>query len=230
MSQPWGKPPAASFEFGLADHDGVLAFFIVGGLHPNVSTSFGERDAVRCSIVMLDGPEAGKVFEDILIFNSRPVARLRNIPGQIILARIGMAQGKGSNNAPVELYEATPTDDALAARFHQAFPNKLRELLDAVAYSFLLNERKTAQGERVRSEPHPTHAGSRAAVNQPRTQPQAQGFQPNQGAEPAWSQPPAQPTQPPPPWVGQPAQPQIPTQPTGSGPDPWDQRNPAAPF
>jgi hypothetical protein len=224
MTTPWGKPPAASFEFGLADHDGVLAFFLVGGLHNSVSTSFGERDAVRCSIIMLDGPEAGKAFEDILIFNSRPVARLRSVPGQIVLARIGMGQAKAGNNKPVELYEATPQDEALAARYHQAFPNKLREVLQATVYSFQLNESKTAQGDRVRSEPHPTHAGSRAPAN--RSQPPAQaqpGFQP--GSD--WAQP-AQPTQAPPPWADPPQQTQptqsIPNQATGSGPDPWDQR------
>lgn len=223
MSQPWGKPPAASFEFGLADHDGVLAFFLVGGLHTSVATSFGERDAVRCSIIMLDGPEAGKVFADVLIFNSRPVARLRSVPGQIVLARIGLGQAKGGNNKPVELYEATPQDDALAGRYHAAFPSKLREVLQAVVYSYEVNESKTAQGERVRSEPHPTHAGSQSPANRTRPQqsPPQQGFQP--GSE--WTQPSALPAQADPPWAAPPqSTPTIPNQPTGSSPDPWDQR------
>src|SRR5436189_2044039 len=103
MTTPWGKPPAAAFEFGLADHVGVLAFFIVGGLHADVATSFGSKDGVRCALVMLDGPEAGKEFQDIMLFNTRPVARLRNSSGRIILARISVGEGKGGNNAPIEL-------------------------------------------------------------------------------------------------------------------------------
>lgn len=218
MSSPWGGVPAASFEFGLADHVGTLAFFVVGGLHHNISTSFGEKDGVRCNIVFLDGPEAGNEFLDVLLFNTRPVARLRNVPGQIILARIGMGQSKGGGNAPVELYDATPEDNALAQRYNAAFPNKLEHLRQQAIASHQQEERKAQQGNgRVRSEPHPTHAGSRAPSNQ-------------------WSQPQGGPQQQlADPWAAQPAQPQnqqgwnqpaanaMATQPQGQAAPPWTQ-------
>jgi hypothetical protein len=212
---------------------GVLAFFVVGGMHANMATSFGEKDGVRCSIVMLDGPEAGKEFEDIVIFNTRPVARLRNSAGNIILARIGMGQGKGGNNAPIELLEATPQDQALAAQYHQYYPQKLEQLRQAAIYGFQMEERKAAQGMgRPTSSPHPTHAGSRAPAN---------GYQqapppPPPGPPPAWSgqpaqappfaQPPAPPAPPTDPW-GQPAA--APPAPPAPAAPPWAQQQPAEP-
>lgn len=205
MTTPWGPPPAAAFEFGLADHVGVLAFFIVGGLHSNMATSFGEKDGVRCAIVMLDGPEAGKEFSDIVIFNSRPVARLRNSAGNIILARIGMGQGKGGNNAPIELIEATPQDSALAAQYHQYYPQKLEHLRQAAIYGWQQAEQKAQQGlGRPTSSPHPTHAGSRAPQN---------GWGTQQAAPPA-------PPSPPPAWSGSPAPAAPPAAPPA---DPWGQ-------
>ena len=226
MTTPWGKPPAAAFEFGLADHVGVLAFFIVGGMHASMATSFGEKDGVRCAIVMLDGPEAGREFEDIVLFNTRPVARLRNSAGNIILARIGMGQGKGGNNAPIELIEATPQDEALAAQFHAYYPQKLEQLRQAAIYGWQQEERKAAQGMgRPTSSPHPTHAGSRAPANNWGAQPAApaappsappawSGGPPAPPAPPAWGQPAAPPAAPPappapaaPPWAPAPAQP-----------------------
>jgi hypothetical protein len=223
---PWGKPPAASFEFGLADHDGTLAFFIVGGLHQSVSTSFGERDAIRCSIIMLDGKEAGNEYSDILIFNSRPVARLRNVEGGsgIVLARIAIVQGKGAN-PPVELMEATPADEALAGRYHQHFPLKLRSLLGATITSYQMNEAKARQGNgRVQSQPHPTHAGSRAAINQPQF-----GQQPQEA--PPWATSPTEPQTPAPdPWAKSPTLGSMVPQPGGLSPDPWADRSNPAPY
>lgn len=247
MSTPWGGVPAASFEFGLADHDGVLALFAVGGLHRDVSTSFGERDAVRAGIVLLDGPEAGKVFEDILLFNTRVVSRLRNAPGQVILARIGMGEGKGGNNKPVELYEATPADQDLAMRWHNHFPGKLDQVRAAVAASFQAEERKAAQPNgRVQSQPHPTHAGTRAPINRGQAQrtfytqhdPQ-QAQQPVYAPDPyvppntyssggGWASPPQSPT-PPDPWA-QPAPAPAPAPPAQAGPEQWQRYNDEPPF
>jgi hypothetical protein len=247
MTVPWGKPPAASFEFGLADHDRTLAFFCVGGLHLNVATTFGEKDAIRCSLVLLDGPQAGKEFRDILIFNTRPVGRLRNAVGQIILARIGMAAPKAGNNQPVELYDATPADDALGMRYYQHFPGKLEQMLAEVVASFQANERAATNG-RVQSEPHPTHAGTRGGPA-----PAAGGYYPGASQRPPDNRPPAapppSPAPPAPPWAAEPAspppappwaasgsptlatmapppaQPQQPQQPQqpGYGEDPWAQ-------
>jgi hypothetical protein len=205
MSTPWGGVPAASFEFGLADHVGSLAFFVVGGLHRDVNTSFGTRDAVRASLVMLDGNEAGNIFEDVLLFNSRIVARLRNVPGQIILCRIALAAGKGGNNAPVELLDATPADTQLAGSWHSYYPDKLEHLRQSVMYSWQTNENKAQQQGGVQSQPHPTHAGSRTPANnwgrsEPQAAPQATQQQPQQ--QPGWApQPAAQPAPPAPPWA-----------------------------
>lgn len=210
MTVPWGKPPPASFEFGLADLVGVLAFFIVGGLHTDWPTSFGERDAVRCSLILLDGPQAGKEFQDVLIFNQRPVSRLRSIPGAVILSRIALVQGRGANPA-VEMMEATPEDDALGLRYVSAFPNKLAEFRETVMYSYRVNEAKAAQGDgAVRSEPHPTHAGTRTPANnfgRPQAQPAQQPVQPPPPVPP-WGNQPQQPPQPapvvqPPAWANQ---------------------------
>lgn len=190
MSYPWeGTAPPASFEFGLADHVGSLAFFVIGGLERDVSTSFGDRDAIRCSLVLLDGPEGGKEFEDILLFNSRIVSRFRNVAGTIRLHRITYAEAKGGNNKPVEIVDATEADNQLAASWYSYYPNRLHQMLDAVTASWKHNQAKAQQGQRVRSEPHPTHAGSRTPANNWN---QGQQQQQQAAPPPGWSQQAAQ--------------------------------------
>jgi hypothetical protein len=214
MSYPWeGTAPPASFEFGLADHVGSLAFFVIGGLERDVSTSFGDRDAIRCSLVLLDGPEAGKEFEDILLFNSRIVSRFRNVAGTIRLHRITYGEAKGGNNRPVEIVDATEADNQLAASWYQYYPNKLQQMLEAVLASWKHNQQKAQQGQRVQSQPHPTHAGTRnqgnnwgqqpanpqpgwshqAAQNMPSATPQYQPPAQGNGAPPPQQAPPATP-------------------------------------
>ena len=217
MTYPWETTaPAASFEFGLADHVGCLAFFVIGGLERDVSTSFGDRDAVRCSIVLLDGPEAGREFEDILIFNSRVVNRLRNVAGSTRLHRLVYAEAKGGNNKPVDLVDATEADNQIAMSWHSYYPNRLPQMLDAVMASWRANQQRAQQGQRVQSQPHPTHAGSRTPANNFGQQqaPPAQA--------PGWSQQAAQqmPSTNPNTWQ-QPAQQQAPAPPQGPAPGGW---------
>lgn len=202
MSMPWTNPPAASWEFGLADHVGTLAFFVIGGVHSGVWTSFGEKDAIRCALVMLDGPEAGKEFEDIMIFNSRVVSRLRSAPGQVILARIAVVQGKGTQQ-PIELLDPTPADNQLAQSWHSYYPTRLNEMSLRAQASWQAEERKAqvSGAGRVQSAPHPTHAGQQQNYGQQPNTYNPAARQPNihqqmAAAAPApWTQPGAQPQQ-----------------------------------
>lgn len=223
MTYPWeSQTPNASFEFGLADHVGSLAFFVVGGLETDVSTSFGDRDAVRCSLVLIDGPEAGKEFEDILLFNSRIVSRLRNVAGTIRLHRITYAEAKGGNNKPVEIVDATDADNELARSWYTYYPNRLQQMLAAVTASWQRNQQKVAQGQRVQSQPHPTHAGSLRPSNGWNTQAQPPPQQP--APPPNWGQqPPQQPG-----WGQQPPAPPAPPQQPAPPPN-WGQQPPAPP-
>lgn len=187
MTLPWTTPPAASFEFGLNDHMNCLAFFIVGGLHSSVSTSFGDRDAVRCSIVLLDGPNAGNEFVDVLVFNSRPVSRMRNAAGSIILARITQGVGRAGSNPPVEMADPSPQDGELAANWHSFYPNRLNELRQDVMTSWQTYEAKSqsGNGSRAQSQPHPSQAGARPQWTQPALPPPPAPVT-QQAAPPPW--------------------------------------------
>lgn len=188
MTLPWTTPPAASFEFGLSDHLNCLAFFIVGGLHSNISTSFGVRDAVRVSLVLLDGPEAGGEYTDVLLFNSRPVSRLRNAAGSIVLARITQGVGRAGNNPPIELADPSPQDGQTAASWHSFYPNRLNELRQDVMTSWQQNEAKSqsGNGSHAPSQPHPSQTGTRAQWAQPTLPPPPAPIAQPPAAPPPW--------------------------------------------
>lgn len=129
MSYPWKTtlPPAAA-EFAPSEHIGMLYFFCVGGYVATQTTPFGERSAVRCTLVQLDGPNPGEVTSDVLLFNSRLVGRLRGAIGEIHLGRFTFGEGKGAN-APIDIDEATGSDIDIASRYVSAFPGKVERLL-----------------------------------------------------------------------------------------------------
>jgi hypothetical protein len=178
---PWKNPPPATNEFDLINLAGELAFFVVGGCHPAQNTRFGVKPVIRCAVVILTGPEAGKEYVDVLVFNSRVVRRLRGVPGEVVLGRISI-DATGTNRA-VELEDPSPQDEQAAQGWHNYYPNRLAELTKLTYDAFVAEEHRQAQQAQQPPSPLPRQASpaSGASWGQP-TQP----VQPSQ--PPAWGQ------------------------------------------
>jgi hypothetical protein len=133
----------------LSDYVGQLVFVLVGGYEPSVQTGFGDRPAVRATVVILTGPEANAVYRDALLFNSRVVQRLRGSVGQTILAAVVYGEGKGAN-APVDLVDPGPAAAPVAQAFDQANPGLLADLLASTIESHRVQQVKTQPAQQQR--------------------------------------------------------------------------------
>jgi hypothetical protein len=128
----WSSPnPPVVFK--PAEQLDQTAFIIVGGLHEAISTrSFGDKPAVRATVVMLTGPLAGSVHEDTLLFQSSIVSQLRDEePGTVKLVRIVRNGERG-----VRLDPPTGYDDKLANAFVADNPGALEKLRDSALRNF----------------------------------------------------------------------------------------------
>jgi hypothetical protein len=190
MNMPWIPAPEATADFGLKPYIGCLAFIIVGGYHPQVPTRYDERaSALRIAFIPLDGPEAGHIIPDALVFNSRIVRRGRGSAGQVILGRI-VIEPADRGNEPYELNPPTDADNALAMSWNNAFPGKLAELTASIVSIYQAEERRLANP----SQPRQPNQGPQQGQAQQSNQPGNWNPPPNQPSPvpnnpPQWQQP-----------------------------------------
>ena len=187
---PWQRtlPPSAA-EFAPSEHIGQLYAFAIGGYVASQATPFGERSAVRCTLIQLDGPSPGEIVADALMFNSRMVGRFRGAVGQIHLGRFVYGEGKGAN-APIDVADATADDEAIATRYVQAFPGQMEKLLAEVIESHRMSEsRMQGQGQQQRPQQNQGWQGQGAQQQRHSDWRQTQGAGQAQ-ANPAPSAPP----------------------------------------
>lgn len=166
MTAPWQSAPPAGSEFSLRSHLSHLGLFVVGGYHSAVPTrQYGDKPAVRCSVVMLDGADAGNEFVDVMIFNSHIVKRLRGAAGTVVLGRVVLEPGAGANDR-FDLADPEPRDEELASGWHRYYPNRLAELSAQIVATY--HEEET----RLKTPPPPPNGYSQAQTRpyQPQTQ------------------------------------------------------------
>jgi hypothetical protein len=115
MSNPFAAPaaPAAGVQWG--DHLGALLIFSVKAVETAIPTSYGESDAVRANVAVLDGPHGGTEHEEVLVFPKVLQSQLRSRVGQMVLGRLTQGQGKPGQSPPWMLDAATPQDEQTAA-------------------------------------------------------------------------------------------------------------------
>jgi len=78
---------------------------------PTVHTKPGERNpAIRANVTVLDGRQAGHVYEDALVFPKVLQGQLRSRVGKTVLGRLGQGDAKQGQNPPWKLAPATPQD------------------------------------------------------------------------------------------------------------------------
>jgi len=117
MSSPYSAP-AEPTGISYVDLNGALLLIQVHAIEPDVRTSFSApgvaSPAIRADVTVLDGSQAGEVFEDALVFPKLLQSQLKSRVGQLVLGRLGQGTAKPGQSAPWRLSPATETDQATA--------------------------------------------------------------------------------------------------------------------
>lgn len=114
----FNQPAEGGDRFPFKDHVGTLALFSVLEYKTGITTSFGEKDAVAADIHVIDGPSAGQVFENSLIFQGAVIGALKGfVGGSPVLARIGQGVAKPGQNPPYVLNPFTQADAQVAGAY-----------------------------------------------------------------------------------------------------------------
>lgn len=106
--------PASAAGFVWSDHKGALLIIEPTAVEAGIPTSFGEKEAVRADIRVVDGPDAGEVYTDTLIFPRALIGQLKSNVGRKVLGRVSQGQAKPGQQAPWLLSDPTPADVAAA--------------------------------------------------------------------------------------------------------------------
>jgi hypothetical protein len=119
------QPSAGGDKVPMSDLVGALVLFQVRDYRTGIITSFGEKDAVACDVHVLDGGQAGTVYDNALLFQGALIGALKPaVGGEPVLARIGLGTSKAGQNAPYILIPFTDADAAVAGPYWQAWQAK----------------------------------------------------------------------------------------------------------
>lgn len=109
--------PAAAAGIQWEDLHGRLLLIEPKQVESGVSTAFGDKDAVRADVTVIDGPNGGEEFADALIFPGVLISQTRSLIGQMVLGRLGQGVAKPGQKPPWRLDEASEDDEKLGQRY-----------------------------------------------------------------------------------------------------------------
>lgn len=113
--------PGVASGLDLDEIEGRLVLIKPVSLETGLQTSFGDKDAVRGDVTVLDGPEAPTEHLDVLIWPKVLQGQIRhNVgTGRFNLGRLGKGTGKPGQKPPWKLGDPTDADKDIA-RAHLA--------------------------------------------------------------------------------------------------------------
>lgn len=88
----------------------VEVFETITGIKTAYTPAGETQSAVRVNLTVVDGPQAGEVYRDTLIFPKVLVGQLRSKAGRTVLGRLGLGEAQQGRTAPWELRPASPED------------------------------------------------------------------------------------------------------------------------
>lgn len=100
----------------LTEHAGRLVAIRVDNYKPDQQARGATKPAVGCVVTIIDGPNAGHVYTDALIFGAVIVPQLREKVGRHVLGRLRLGEERDGNNAPVILDPANEQETEYAVR------------------------------------------------------------------------------------------------------------------
>jgi hypothetical protein len=104
------QPAAPGAGIKWEDHKGALLLIEPLSFETGIHTSFGDADAVKANVAVVDGPGAGESFDDCLVFPKLLASQLKGQIGSKVLGRLGQGTAKPGQSAPWLLQEASPED------------------------------------------------------------------------------------------------------------------------
>jgi hypothetical protein len=124
VTDPFAAPSRGD-QFSAADYKGSLLLFFPTEYHDAVPTKFSEAgkpdpDTVSTHIAVLDGPLAGTVLSDSMVFGRFMVGQLKaGVNGKAVLGRLGQGQNT-KGNPPWVILDPTDEDKGLARTWYQS--------------------------------------------------------------------------------------------------------------
>lgn len=166
---PWAQPelpfegglPPSVNEFELKSLVGCAVLIAVGGCHPDMPTRFGTKPVVRGALVVLNGPDAGKEYLDVLFFGSRVVRTLKGVPGRAYVAHIDMDYS--TTNPAVVLLDPSAEEYELARKWHEDNPERTEDLVRIMVATFQV-ESARAGGQQQQQQPAQTRSAPPSAA------------------------------------------------------------------
>ena len=116
------RAPETGDRFSAKAHVGRLVAIRVDKYEPSVKTSRGDKPAVGCQVTVIDGPEAGRVYPDVLLFGVVLTQQLQAKVGRSILGRLINGEDR-DGNVPVILEPATAAETEQAVRLMTGAPS-----------------------------------------------------------------------------------------------------------
>lgn len=107
---PFASIPSPSDGVTWTELNGALLIIKPTSLETGVQTVHGPSDAVRVSLWVLDGTNAGEVHDDALVFPKLLQSQLKARINQVVLGRLGQGHGKPGQSAPWMLNEPSAQD------------------------------------------------------------------------------------------------------------------------
>jgi hypothetical protein len=113
------EDPASSSGIEWKTLNGALLVIEPQEVIHGITTSFGDRDAVRANVTVVEGNTAGAEYTDTLIFPAVLQSQLASKVGKKVLGRLTQGQAKPGQSPPWML-EAARAGDADKATEHLA--------------------------------------------------------------------------------------------------------------
>lgn len=122
MSNEPFNAPATTTGVPWGDLKGSLLLFTIDSVEQGIKTAFGDTDAVRATIAVLDGDSQGTEYADALVFPKVLQSQLRPSVGGKVLGRLGQGTARPGQSAPWLLSEASDADKAVGVAYLNKTP------------------------------------------------------------------------------------------------------------
>jgi hypothetical protein len=123
MSEDVFGGPASAAGVKVTEFEGRLLLITPKSHEESIQTDFGEKDAVKCTLAVLDEKDASKSesYDDVLLFQARLIGQTKPAIGKrLVLGRLGKGEAKKGQSAPWQL-EDPSEDDKVVARKYLSF-------------------------------------------------------------------------------------------------------------